>query len=137
MALRVDEDECLGCGACESACPAGAITQTLGFPVAYAVDSLLCNDCDRCLPICPVLGLVTDDAWAVCHGRGCPLSSKRYAGWDCSEGQDRCGHCGSMMWRPPGGDWVCSLCRTAGSGGPTGASCPKIRRAARLDIVSS
>jgi NAD-dependent dihydropyrimidine dehydrogenase PreA subunit len=130
MAVKVNEDECLGCGACESACPAGAVSQSAGFPVAYLVDPLLCNDCTRCLVVCPVEGLVADGDWAVCHGRGCPLSSKRYAGWECSEGQVRCQVCGSMLWRPPGGDWSCSSCR--GDDEPRHASCPKVRRSVRL-----
>jgi NAD-dependent dihydropyrimidine dehydrogenase PreA subunit len=135
MSLRVDEAECLGCGACEFACPAGAISQSAGFPVAYVVDPLRCNDCDQCLDVCPVDGLVPDPSWAVCHGRGCPLSSKRYADWECSEGRERCPDCGSMLWRAPGGPWACSTCRTVGDGTVRGATCPKIRRATRLAVV--
>ncbi len=135
MSLRVDEAECLGCGACEFACATGAISQSAGFPVAYVVDPLLCNDCDRCLDVCPVDGLVPDEGWAVCHGRGCPLSSKRYADWECSEGRERCRACGSMLWRAPGGSWECRTCRTVGDGTVRGATCPKVRRAARLAVV--
>ena len=131
MALLVDDKECLGCGACESACPTGAVMQSTGFPVAYLVDPLLCNDCNRCLTICPVCGLVSDSAWAVCKGRGCPLSSTRYAGWECSEGRERCEECGSMLWKAPTGQWVCSACRETAAAG-RGATCPKARRAARL-----
>ncbi|MGO9560848.1 MAG: indolepyruvate ferredoxin oxidoreductase subunit alpha [Acidimicrobiales bacterium] len=132
MALRVDDEECLGCGACESACPKGAISQSTGFPVTYLVDPLLCNDCNLCLVVCPVVGLLSDAGWAVCHGRGCPLSSHRYEGWECSEGVERCERCGAMLWRPLGGEWTCSSCRGAGAGAGHVATCPKIRRAARL-----
>ncbi len=135
MTLRVDDTECLGCGACEFACPSGAISQSTGFPVAYVVDPLLCNDCDECLSVCPVDGLVHDESWAVCHGRGCPLSSRRYAGWECSEGRDRCPACGSMLWRAPLGEWTCSSCRTVEDGTVRGASCPKVRKAARLALI--
>jgi Fe-S-cluster-containing hydrogenase component 2 len=132
MTLEADDQECLGCGACESACPVGAISQSTGFPVAYEVDPLLCNDCSRCLAVCPVDGLVVDPSWAVCHGRGCPLSSKRYAGWECSEGQERCEAYGSMLWREPSGEWGCNSCRTTVDEGARHASCPKVRKAARL-----
>src|SRR5664280_397591 len=94
--------------------------------------ALLGNDCSRCLAVCPVDGLVVDSSWVVCHGRGCPLSSKRYAGWECSEGQERCEACGSMLWREPGGEWGCSSCRTTVEEGARHASCPKVRKAARL-----
>ena len=90
MALEIDIEECLGCGACESACPQGAVSQGGAFPVSYEVDPLLCNDCQQCLVVCPVDGLLPDADWTVCHGRGCPLSSSRYAGTECSEGRDVC-----------------------------------------------
>lgn len=130
MAFEIDLEECLGCGACESACPPGAITQGGDFPVAYVVDPLLCNDCERCLVVCPVEGLVPDAAWAVCHGRGCPLSSGRYAGTECSEGRATCPTCGSVLWRVDGAAWECRVCKAAAAGTRT-AACPKVRRAQR------
>ncbi|MDA8147769.1 MAG: 4Fe-4S binding protein [Actinomycetota bacterium] len=128
MAYRVG-DGCIGCGACEFACPTAAISQTADFPVTFVVDPLGCDDCARCVVVCPVDVLAPDPAWAVCNGRGCPLSSLRYAGWECSRGAERCRRCGSMLWRPPGGAWVCSRCRLGEDG--RGASCPKVRQAER------
>ena len=124
MALRV-VDTCIGCGACEVACAAGAIFQSDSFAVAYVIDPLLCNDCTDCVPVCPVDALVPDPAWAVCLGRGCPLASPRYAGWECSQGTDRCPQCGSMMWRYESSEWVCSSCRLESG---RGARCPKWQR---------
>jgi len=131
VALEINIEECLGCGACESACPQGAVSQGSAFPVAYEVEPLLCNDCQKCLVVCPVDGLVPDADWTVCHGRGCPLSSSRYAGTECSEGRQVCPTCGSMLWRIGGGDWTCRVCAAAADGLRV-ASCPKVKRAHRL-----
>lgn len=123
MSLTVLE-ECLGCGACETVCPTGAISQSDDFRVAYVVDPLLCNDCRECVPICPVDVLVDDPVWAVCEGRGCPLTSSRLAGWECTQGQGRCTTCGAMLWRSPGTDaWSCPRCD-----GRSRVMCPKTRR---------
>ena len=136
VALEIDLEECLGCGACESACPQGAVTQGDGFPVAYEVDPLLCNDCQKCLVVCPVDGLVASADWAVCHGHGCPLSSSRYASVECSEGRDLCPTCGSVLWRMGDGPWECRVCAAAADGSRA-ASCPKVKRSLRLLAVSA
>ena len=128
MALRI-LSSCIGCGACESACDQQAISQAESYAVAYLIDPLLCNDCMDCIRVCPVDTIVVDHDWAVCFGRGCPLGTRHYGGWECSQGNERCDVCGSMLWRPPGGDWVCSSCRL-GEGG-RGAKCPKVERARR------
>jgi len=131
MALRIT-DACFGCGGCEFGCPQGAITQSLGFPVVYEIDPLICNDCEECLPLCPVYAFEIDPAWAVCEGRGCPLSSKRYAEWKCTQGAWRCDSCGSMLWQAPESNtWVCRQCALAE--GEHGATCPKVRKAALLE----
>ena len=130
MALEI-LDSCIGCGACESACEQQAITQSDSFPVVYVIDPLLCNDCTGCVRVCPVDAIVPDPEWAVCFGRGCPLRSDRYSGWECSQGLERCPSCLSMLWRAPGGPWVCSSCRLGPS--ERGARCPKAERARRLE----
>ena len=129
MAYRV-ENSCIGCGGCEFGCSRGAISQTDEYPVFYAVDPLLCDDCGECTKLCPVDALVPDPSWATCYGHGCPLSSSRYQGWVCSTGQELCPECGSMMWKSPGGKLACSRCRLGDTG--RGATCPKVRKAEQI-----
>lgn len=49
MAVKVTE-KCVGCGACESVCPFGAISMDAG----KAVMSLACTQCGACVDACPV-----------------------------------------------------------------------------------
>ena len=131
MAVTVTA-ECFGCGACEASCPHRAISQAPSFPVTYVVDPLGCNDCGACVPLCPVEAIVDDGAWAVCHGRGCPLTSHRYAEVTCTEGDPdvACPTCGGPRWTRAGAAWWCPTCDRPG--GAAGARCPKARRAAIL-----
>jgi ferredoxin len=125
---------CIGCGVCEAVCRSGAISQAETFAVVYRIDPLLCNDCADCVVVCPAEVIAVDRDWAVCFGRGCPLASARYSGWECSQGDGRCPLCGSMLWRGPAGEWMCSSCRLGPSG--RGARCPKVEqdRRGRVEI---
>ena len=47
--LSFDRNECVGCGACESACPEEAIDRTRPYPVNRGK----CTLCFRCCDVCP------------------------------------------------------------------------------------
>lgn len=48
---HVISSECVSCGACESQCPVGAISQGDG---KYVIDAEKCVDCGACVSACPV-----------------------------------------------------------------------------------
>ncbi|MBZ4654652.1 MAG: 4Fe-4S dicluster protein [Peptococcaceae bacterium] len=48
---HVISDECLSCGACESQCPVGAISEGDG---KFVIDAEKCTDCGSCAEVCPV-----------------------------------------------------------------------------------
>lgn len=48
----VNQDKCIGCGACESICPVGAIA--LGSNGKAQIDTNKCIKCGACENLCPV-----------------------------------------------------------------------------------
>ncbi|MCI5774275.1 MAG: 4Fe-4S binding protein [Erysipelotrichaceae bacterium] len=52
MAVKVDQDTCIGCGACTGVCPTGAIT--LNADGKAECEEGTCIDCGACVGTCPV-----------------------------------------------------------------------------------
>lgn len=50
MAYKVDADACVNCGACEGACPSGAISEKDDKRV---IDASACVSCGACAGECP------------------------------------------------------------------------------------
>jgi formate hydrogenlyase subunit 6/NADH:ubiquinone oxidoreductase subunit I len=52
MAHRITEEECIGCGACESVCPVSCISEVEDSKRYIKEDE--CIDCGACADACPV-----------------------------------------------------------------------------------
>lgn len=52
MAVNIDEDACIGCGACVGGCPVGALS--LDDEGKSVCDEGTCIDCGSCVGTCPV-----------------------------------------------------------------------------------
>jgi len=50
MAVKVDEEKCVGCGACVDVCPNGAITIEND---KAKIDESKCIECGACIDTCP------------------------------------------------------------------------------------
>ena len=50
MAHKIDENDCIACGACLPECPNEAISPGDDF---YVIDPNLCKDCAACVEVCP------------------------------------------------------------------------------------
>ncbi len=63
MARRINQDNCIQCGACLEVCPNGGITE---MDAVYMIDPNLCQDCQgfagqtHCEEACPV-GAIEED----------------------------------------------------------------------------
>lgn len=52
MPHRINKDECISCGVCESECPVSCIRE--GEDTKRIIDEDKCIDCGRCASVCPV-----------------------------------------------------------------------------------
>lgn len=51
MAIQINENDCVGCGACVDTCPAGALEVNADNVVEC--DEGACVDCGACVDACP------------------------------------------------------------------------------------
>ena len=57
MAVLINKEECIGCGACEPSCPFGAIIIEDG----KAVITEACTQCGACIDVCPVSAISREE----------------------------------------------------------------------------
>lgn len=53
MSKKIDEEKCVGCGACERVCIVGCISKN-DNDNKRKIDESACVDCGACLMTCPV-----------------------------------------------------------------------------------
>ncbi|MEM2282070.1 MAG: 4Fe-4S binding protein [Candidatus Hadarchaeales archaeon] len=93
-------DKCMGCGACEMVCPAGAITVEDGELRRIQVEYGRCIRCGQCARLCPVEGIKLTTGSCViskgeeertrtsverkllrCEECGAPITAREHMGW--------------------------------------------------------
>ncbi len=57
MAYKVNPEVCVNCGACEGACPVGAISEKNG---KRFIDAAKCVSCGSCAGTCPVSAIAEE-----------------------------------------------------------------------------
>lgn len=123
MSLMVRQDRCIGCGACDYSCHTQALVKTDSFLGLFEIDPFTCDDCGVCVGKCPENAIVVDEAFPVCNGHGCPLTSQRLAGVECAIWQQLCPSCGTTLWRDDRDhSWSCPKCDAGRK-----VACPKTR----------
>ncbi len=55
--VKVNEDDCTGCGTCVDACPVEAIK--LNDDLAH-IDPDTCTECEACIEACPLEAIYSD-----------------------------------------------------------------------------
>lgn len=50
MAVKIDKDTCIGCGACVDTCPVSALSLV---DDKAQCDESVCIDCGACIAVCP------------------------------------------------------------------------------------
>lgn len=56
--MKVDQEKCVGCGACMAVCPAQAIKYDNG---KAKIDMTKCAQCQTCVSVCPMQAISTED----------------------------------------------------------------------------
>ena len=59
MTVKVNEEECTGCGSCVDECPAEAIT--MSDDDIAVIDQDECTECGSCVDACPAEAISMDD----------------------------------------------------------------------------
>ena len=72
--IKIDEEKCIGCGACADACHEGAIEMIDGKARLTCED--YCDGLGDCLPACPVDAIAFEEREAPAYDEGAVLAAK-------------------------------------------------------------
>ena len=63
MAFQLNQDQCVGCGACAYVCLYHAISPANDVKSRYAIDENVCVECGQCSHICPNSAITAPTGW--------------------------------------------------------------------------